>query len=104
MAQTLKDVFPEFANELRTLLSDETDLAATVDDLELVDRCRCGDSFCSSIYTVTPPQGAWGIGHENIMLDAEKGMIILDVVNRKIGMIEVLNRDDVQKRIVELIP
>jgi len=100
----LKESYPEFADELRGLLSDEPDLASTVTELQLIDRCRCGDDFCSSFYTVTPPDGAWGPGHENIVLESEVGMIILDVVDRKITMVEVLDREDVRKKIHYLIP
>ena len=104
MSVRLQEVYPEFADELRGLLSDEPDLASQVDEVQVVDRCRCQDSFCSSFYTVPSPSGGWGPGHENIMLDSETGMIILDVVDRKISMVEVLNRDDVREKIRQLIP
>ena len=100
----LKEVYPEFADELRGLLSDEPDLASSVEELQLIDRCRCEDNFCSSFYTAPPPNGAWGAGHENIVLDSASGMIILDVVDRKITMVEVLDRNDVRKKIQQLIP
>jgi hypothetical protein len=100
----LKEVYPSFAEELANLLRDEPDLASTLDNLELVERCRCGDSFCSSFYTLPPPNGTWGPAHENLVLDSEKGMIILDVIDRKIGMIEVIDREDVRTRIMELLP
>jgi hypothetical protein len=45
---------------------------------------------------MTPPNGAWGPGHENVALEPEQGMIILDVIDRKIGMIEILGRNDIR--------
>ena len=96
MSRRLVDVLPEFAGELRGLLADEGDLLPTVDSLEIVDLCRCGEASCSSFYTMTPPNGAWGPGHENVALEPEQGMIILDVIDRKIGMIEILGRNDIR--------
>jgi hypothetical protein len=99
----LKECFPDLANELRELLVNEADLAAGVDELRLIDKCRCGDDFCASFYTSPPPDGAWGEGHENIVLEPKEGMIVLDVVDRDIVMVEVLNRNDVKEAIDRLV-
>jgi hypothetical protein len=50
----LRDVVPELEAELRTLLIESGELAFAdqVRNLAIFDRCRCGDSFCSSFYTV----------------------------------------------------
>ena len=98
----LRDVLPEFTNELRELLASEPDILATVNSLELVDRCRCGDGFCASFYTLPAPRGAWGEGHENVVLEPEVGMVILDVIDRRIGMVEVIDRPDVKEVIDRL--
>ena len=103
MSKLLVEDLPDFANELRELLKDEPDLAAEVDGLRLIDKCRCGDDFCASFYTLPPPQGAWGEGHENVVLEPKSGMVVLDVIDRQIGMVEVLNRDDVKAAIEKLI-
>ena len=104
VSNRLVECFPDFANELKDLLAGEPDLAATVDGLQLVDKCRCGDDFCSSFYTLPPPNGAWGRGHENVVLEPQNGMIILDVIDRRIGMVEVLYRADVREVLEKLIP
>jgi hypothetical protein len=102
----VKDALPEFARELDRLLTAEghTDLAKQVPELKIVDRCRCGDDFCSTFYTQPKPQGSYGAGHENIELEPEQGMIILDVVNGRIMCVEVLNRNDVQHELLAVMP
>jgi hypothetical protein len=98
----LIDALPELAEELIALLKGEgeDDLAAQIPELLLVDRCRCGDYFCSTVYTALPPKGAYGPGHDSMLLDAEQGWIVIDTMDRKIVEIEILDRDDVRKRVL----
>jgi hypothetical protein len=105
-APLLIDAMPELAQELESLLvkDGESDLAVQVRQLHIVDRCRCGDDFCATFYTVPRPNGAWGAGHRNISLDCETGMLILDVVNDKITCVEVLDRDEIRHRLHEVLP
>ena len=100
------NLLPDLAAEVASLLEQEgrTALAHQVPDLLVRDRCRCGDSFCGMFYTAPPPDGAWGPGHESIPLDSEKGMIVLDVVEGRISAVEVLYRDDVREKLLELLP
>jgi hypothetical protein len=102
----LQRVIPELAAELRTLLEKENEpqLARQVGSLRIVDRCRCGEVSCATFYTVPKPKGAWGAGHENIPLDAERGYLILDLVDRKIVCVEVLDRDEFRHRLLSLLP
>jgi len=74
--------------------------------LRLVDRCRCGDDFCSTFYSEPKPNGTWGsLGrHENLTLAPEQGMIILDIVDGRIVCVEVLDREDVRKKLLAAIP
>jgi len=46
----LRLIAPAFAVELEMLLRDagEPELAEQVGDLVVLDRCRCGDEFCST--------------------------------------------------------
>jgi hypothetical protein len=94
--QLLKTLFPDLADELEKLLLDDglQDLAEQIHNLSVYDRCRCGDNFCSTFYTLPRTGGAWGPKHENIELPAKSGMIILDVVDGKIAAVEILYRDD----------
>lgn len=102
----LGDVAPDLADELRMLLieAEWPDLAVRVDDLPIVDRCRCGDDFCATFYTAPRPAGAWGSGLYTIPLEARAGMLNLDVLDGKIVCVEVLYRDEVKTVIHAAIP
>jgi len=83
----------------------EPELAAQVPTLAIFDRCRCGDDFCcGTFYTQPRSEGAYGPGHRNVALTPDEGMLILDVVNGEIMCVEVLNREDVQKKLKEVLP
>ena len=102
----ISEVFPEFGRELELLLREqgEVDLASQISTLAIVDRCRCGDAFCSSFYTQPKPHGHYGHDHSSIDLDATKGMIILDVVSGLIAQVEVLNREDIRNPLLAALP
>ncbi|HWA26886.1 MAG TPA: hypothetical protein VG734_14600 [Lacunisphaera sp.] len=102
----MKDVLPAFAAELRELLdkAERPDLAAKVERLELVERCRCDDEFCSSFYTAPRPNGAYGAGHSNLSLAPKEGMVILDLVHDEIRYVEVIDRPDVRKALFASVP
>ncbi|MGI8467675.1 MAG: hypothetical protein ACR2N3_04410 [Pyrinomonadaceae bacterium] len=102
----LKDVLPELSSELKSLFEKEkkSELAEQVDTLQITDRCRCGDDFCATIYTVPKPKGAWGTNHYTLPLDPEKGMINVDILNGKIVEIEILNRDEIREKVLKLLP
>jgi hypothetical protein len=102
----IKAVMPELADELSSLLIDvgKPKLANQISSLRVVERCRCGVSFCSTIYTAPEPDGSYGAGHENIMLAPKKGWIILDIVKSKIMCVEILHRPEIKKRLLQVLP
>ena len=107
MKSTLfQEALSELANEMSLLLKKkgETKLAEQIPSLQIVDRCRCEDDFCATIYTAPKPKGAWGPSHESIPLDPAQGYLILDVVDKKIVCIEVLYREDIRKKVLHLFP
>ena len=106
MSPFLKDVLPSFSDELTTLLTaaGEQGLAAQVSGLRIVDRCRCGDDFCGTFYTEPKPQGSYGAGHKNLVLEPVKGEVILDLVNGSIACVEVLYRDEIRDALITHIP
>ena len=97
----LNEVLPILAKEIEELLNrrNEPELAAQITSLTIVDRCRCGEDFCSAFYVEPKPAGAYGPGHRNVELEPDSGMIILDVVNDRIMQVEVLYRDEVRRAI-----
>jgi|ERR1700733_2640553 len=102
----LIEMLPKLAGELQQLLSEkgETTLAAQVQELALVDRCRCGDDFCGTFYVLPKPHGAYGPGHRNVSLEPRQGILILDVLADKIAAVEVLYRDDVRQKLIIEFP
>lgn len=88
----LRDVHPDFSAELISLLNADghADLAICAWDLRIVASCPCVDDFCQSFYTAPRPEGGYGPGHSNLLLDPKDGMIILDVVHNRIMFVEVL--------------
>jgi hypothetical protein len=99
---------PELASELETLLKNEgqPELASQVRELRLVDRCRCGDDFCATLYSRPRPAGSWqSLGqHQNLTLDPDRGMIILDLLDGRIVCVEVLDRAEVRERLLQVLP
>lgn len=93
--QLVREAFPRLAAELAVLLRQEGEevLAASMDGLRVHSVCGCGDDFCKSFRTAAPPDGAYGDGHRNIMLEPVEGMLILDVVDDEIVFVEVLYRE-----------
>jgi hypothetical protein len=102
----LRELFPLLSQELQKLLENtgEADLASQVSGLSIVDRCRCGDEFCASFYTQPKPNGAYGPGHRNVILEPANGMLILDVVNDVIAHVEILHRDDIRQKLLAALP
>lgn len=102
----LQDSLPDLADELTSLLRkmNERNLLEQVPLLRLVDWCRCGDDFCATLYTAPKPKGAYGPNHESISLNPSSGHLVLDLVDRKIVCIEILFREDLRGRVLQLFP
>ena len=49
----LRQIWPEVIERLRMLLTEtaEGSLASTISDLQVFDRCRCGQDDCATVYT-----------------------------------------------------
>ncbi len=102
----LADTIPQLAEELKQLLGDqgESELAAQVSNLAILERCRCGDDFCGTFYVEPKPKKAYGPGHRNVALEPQRGMLILDVVDNRIVCVEVLYRDEVRRQLLVEFP
>jgi hypothetical protein len=106
MSLILREVLPGLATELEALLrsDDESELADQIASLEVVDRCRCDSDSCGTIYNAQKPEGSWGPNHRNIVLDVPEGMTVVDVVDDRIVSIEILDRDEITARVLNLFP
>ena len=99
-------VLPELAAELQRMLAErgESKLAEQVQELNLIERCRCGDDFCATFYVLPKPVGAYGLGHRNVALTPREGILILDVLADKIAAVEVLYRNEVREKLLVEFP
>jgi hypothetical protein len=106
MSRRLTESLPEFARELEDLLKkqERNDLALQVASAVIVERCTCHDDFCASFYLKPQPKGPYPGEHEAFDIDAEQGMVLVDVVNGELAHVEVLNRDDVRKKLDQAWP
>jgi hypothetical protein len=100
----LYNVAPELEAELTKLLieAEEPALADRVKDLVIHDRCRCGDTFCSSFYTVAERTTPYPKGFRTLAL--KPGELHLDVLGMTILHIEVLFREDLKAKIQAAVP
>ncbi|HUQ31997.1 MAG TPA: hypothetical protein VM095_07750 [Pyrinomonadaceae bacterium] len=102
----LRDALPELSAELKSLLENDDlpQLAEQIESLRLVDHCRCDSKTCATFYTVPKPEGAWGAGHENIVLDVEEGLMVVDTLNGEIVCVEILDRADIREKLLRRLP
>ncbi len=103
----LSAVLPAFSAELHQLLNEQGEpvLAAQVPGLMIFERCHCQDDIgCATFYTRPKPKSGFGPGHRNVRLMPEDGMLILDVVAGEIACVEVLDRSDVRRKLLEVLP
>ncbi|GAA4948688.1 hypothetical protein GCM10023205_06070 [Yinghuangia aomiensis] len=94
----MAELLPELCEEICRLLRDEGEygLAAFLPSMPVVGPCECDGDHCQSFYTASRPAGRYGLGHRNIALSPESGMVILDVVHGAIMFVEVLGRPGVK--------
>jgi hypothetical protein len=122
----LRQIWPDVVENLKYLLTQagEHKLAATVGDLQVFDRCRCGSEDCATVYVQPRPVGAFGEGHQNIVfwnadtVDLDTGArigdtleypmtehtTILDVVGETIMCIEILGDVNSASRLITALP
>jgi hypothetical protein len=101
----LAAVMPELADELSQLLTEqgETNLAASVPDLWVFDKCRCGSDHCATIFTRPKPDGAFK-GHGGLSVLSKAGPIYIDTADGMIACIEVLDQPAIRTKLEESLP
>ena len=104
MSSLLQDALPDLTDELARLLrkNNEKHLVKQIPRLRLVDRCRCGDDFCATLDTAPKPKGAYGPNHERIPLNPSSGQLTLALLERKTVCIEILFREELRRRALQL--
>jgi hypothetical protein len=106
----LSEAAPRFAEELaRIVLSDEDptihDLSAQIAELKIAARCGCGDSFCATFYAVTDPPRPHPPGSDTLALDADRGIVNIDIApDGRIIEVEVLDRPDLKSILDQILP
>jgi hypothetical protein len=103
--RTLGESLPTLVDEVASLLRQEgePELAKQVGGLPLVDRCRCGDDFCATIYTAASADRKYGV-HRNIALHPQAGFLILDLRDQRMVCIEILYRPEIREQVLKLMP
>jgi hypothetical protein len=65
------------------------------------------DVVMTSARRFTQPQnrkGSYGPNHQNIVLPAEQGMIVVDLVDGRVQCVEVLYSEEIRSRLQTLLP
>ena len=101
LRQALPDVYQELEQGLQK--AGRVELAASLESLELVDRCRCGDGFCATFFT--QPKDSWPppAELEHIVVEAPK-LFCVTVASGKVAKAEYLWRPSLRQRLLELKP
>ena len=102
----MSEAFPEFSIELQGLLCDEGEakIAEQVPDFRILERCRCGDDCCATMYAYKGWRESYQPDYRSISLHPKTGMIVLDVIEGKIIGIEVLFRAAIRNKLLEILP
>jgi hypothetical protein len=101
----LAAVMPEFADELRLLLTEQGEavLAASVPDLWVFGRCRCESGHCATMYTRPEPESGYKF-RGGLSVLSKAGPIYIDKADGMIACIEVLDHPAIRTRLVEALP
>jgi hypothetical protein len=102
----MSEAFPEFTTELQGLLRDEgeVEIAEQVPDFRILERCRCGDDYCATMYAYQGRRDSYQPDYRSVSLHPKTGVIVLDVIEGNIIGIEVLFRDAIRKKLLEILP
>ena len=100
----LIDILPAIAKEIENVLFDmgEYRLARSIGELEVVDRCRCGDEACGTFYTAD--RQGWKNKPLKHLINDEHGHCDVGIYDGHIVCVEILDRDDVGEMLREQLP
>ena len=119
----LRDIWPDVVERLKILLMEdgEPELAATVDGLQVYDRCRCGADYCSMVHTKPRTRGERGPTHRGLIFWNKASKLAirarfgdtsptteyttsLDVVDEEIVLIEILDDHESRRALITALP
>jgi hypothetical protein len=122
----LRDIWPDVVERLKILLMEDggPELAATVEGLQVYDRCDCGADYCSIVHTKSRTRGEGGPTHRTLNFSQREGtylgrrgsignrrkspttkyLTILEVVNEEIVLIEILDDHESRRALITALP
>lgn len=108
----LAEALPLLATELEQRLREkrQIEVAGQLPQIQIVDRCRCGDDFCSSFYTqpvfgsIHDIQKALWPPHRWVKLEAARGSLTVDLEWEIIAQVKVLHREDIRNALIAALP
>lgn len=97
-------VLPELAQQLRDGLTElsANDLALSVDQLDVVDRCRCRDPSCGIFYCL--PKELWKGKRLRQVIPRVPCLFAIDVYDEQIACVEILDRPEITEMLDSLFP
>jgi hypothetical protein len=128
---SLRSIWPEVLANLEGLLvaEGEVKLAASLDTLMVVDRCRCGSDYCSIVHTQHWTNAGWNVPTTSLSWPGQTRrtmsffrshhsrkasktskplrtafLTILEIVDERIASIELLSDDESRRRLLEALP
>ncbi len=110
-APFLSEIAPEFADEILTALRDagKPSIAKQVPDLQVVGRCKCTEETCATFFIGYCPSKRFFRSHEAepdppLHLKTPSGRFTVDLVNKKISCIELMDRPEIRQALLNNLP
>jgi hypothetical protein len=80
----------------------ETELASSVSELEVISRCMCDSKNCGTFYTMD--KSRWSGKKLRQVVPMVNGLYAIDIFEEEIACIEIMDRENVAKKLIELYP
>lgn len=106
MATKLGDVLPELTDALASAFESDgmSQLAQSFPTLVVWDRCRCDDDGCATVYTEDKDLWLGQTLDRVIPSGSIPGLLCVHDLATRIVCLELLNRPDLKRKLVEALP
>lgn len=106
MATKLGDVLPELTDALESAFESDgmSQLAQSSTTLVVWDCCRCDDDGCATVYTEDKDLWLEQTLDRVIPSGSISGLLCVHVLATRIVCLELLNRPDLRRKLVEALP